>query len=102
MPALSRSILPAPPRAPDKIDLDWANQQARWLEALARWINSAPYLTLSGLFFPPGALSTTGYGLKPGEVFANEGILTIVREDDIWAGGSGISVSGGSVTVTVT
>lgn len=97
-----QSILPAPPRPPREVNLEWANQQARWLEGLYRWVSGTPHLTLSGLFFPPGSLATTGYGLKPGEVFSNDGILTIVREGDIWAGGFGITVSVGTVTVTVT
>lgn len=97
---VQRPILPAPPRAPKEVSIEWANQQARWLEALERYLSGTPYFSLAGIYFPAGALATSGYGLKPGEVFANDGILTVVREGDIWAGGFAVSVSVGSVTVT--
>lgn len=103
-PTDQQQILPAPPRAPwdaEGITPDYLNQLTRWLENFARLMTGTPHLSLSGLYFPPGSLATTGYGLKPGEVFANDGILTVVQEGDIWAGGFAVSVGLGSVTVTV-
>lgn len=96
-------IIPAPPRTPDRITdpvmREYLNQLNRWLESFVRQQTGLPYLRGSGLYLD--GLPTSGYGLKPNEVFANDGILTIVRADDIWAGGFAIAVSVGSVTVTV-
>ena len=58
------------------------------------------YARLSGMFLAP-TFPTSGYGLRAGEVFANDGILTVVREDDIWLGGFAVAAELGTLTVTV-
>lgn len=90
-------IQPAPPRAPDVFTAAWANQLTRWLQDQLR-LNEFPYLRGSGLYLLN--LPTSGYGLKPGEVFSNAGVLTIVREGDIWLGSVTSGAEMGSVAVT--
>ena len=92
-------IIPAPPRADETYSLGYMNQLNRWLENLARVFFGIHYGRFNGIYL--AAYPTSGYGLKPGEVFANDGILTVVREDDIWAGGFAVSADLGTVTVTI-
>jgi hypothetical protein len=96
-------IIPPPPRPPvDGVwTVDYGNQLNRWLENISRYLTGPFYLRGTGLFFPEGALPTSGYGLRAGEVFSNDGVLTMVRPDDIWAGGFAISAELGTLTVTV-
>jgi hypothetical protein len=92
-------IRPAPPRAPATFTQDWVNELNRWLTNLSEDQAGFLYARLSGMYWPNAP--TSGYGLQAGEVFANDGILTIVREDDIWAGGFEVGVELGTLTVTV-
>ena len=89
-----------PPRAPKELTVDWANQLTRWLTELYPADGSMAYLRGGGLYLQD--LPSTGHGLKTGGVFSNAGILTVVREDDIWIGGVKVSVSPGTVTVAIT
>ena len=91
-------ILPAPPRYSGQDEQDYRDQLNRWLANLYTFVTSVNYLRGNGLYLP--GLPTTGYGLKPDEVFSNNGVLTIVRVKDIWAGGFAVAASVGSVTVT--
>lgn len=93
--------LPAPPRPQDEFSREWSNQMNRWLTNLADKLNGVYYLRGSGLYLDPNSFPTSGYGLRAGEVFANDGVLTWVREDDIWAGGFAVSAEVGTVTVSV-
>lgn len=93
--------LPAPPRPQDAYSRDWSNQMNRWLTNLANQLGGVYYLRGSGLYLDPRSFPTSGYGLRPGEVFANDGVLTWVREGDIWAGAFSVSAELGTLTVTV-
>ena len=93
-------VIPAPPRPGREWTMEYGNQLYRWLDGLQRYYGGFPYLRGSGLFFLPNALPETGYGLVPGMVFSNAGVLTVVREDDIWIGS--LSATGAVGTVTVT
>lgn len=90
--------LSAPPRPPPEWSAEFGQQLLRWLQTLEQVLSGVSYGRFSGLFLP--GFPTSGYNLRAGEVFANNGVLTLVREDDIWAGGFAILVSVGSVTVT--
>jgi hypothetical protein len=92
-------IRPAPPRAPAAFTQDWANELNRWLTGLSEQQAGFLYARLSGMFWPNPP--TSGYGLRAGEVFSNDGILTVVQEDDIWAGGFAVTMELGTLTVTV-
>lgn len=92
-------IVPAPPRPPAAFNYEWANQLTRWLESQLR-LNQFPYLRGAGLYLLD--LPTSGYGLTPGEVFSNGGVLTIVRENDMWIGSQQISTAVGTLSVTIT
>lgn len=95
-------ILPAPPRVPaEGWTADYGNQMNRWLQSLSLQLAGISYLRGSALYLSPESMHTSGYGLKPGEVFANAGILTMVRADDIWAGSFEITGEVGTLTVTV-
>lgn len=96
----SQPVLPAAPRPPAQWSQEYGNQLYRWLTALQNYYGGYPFLRGSALFFLPGALPETGYGLLPGTVFSNAGVLTVVREDDIWAGPLTATVALGTVTVT--
>lgn len=94
-------ILPAPPRPPESgWTRDYGNELNRWLENLQRLLGGFTYVRANGIFLAP-TFPTTGYGLRAGEVFVNDGVLTVVRPDDIWAGGFAVSAQLGSLTVTV-
>lgn len=95
-------ILSPPPRGTSEWTQEYANQLNRWLENLARLFGGIYYLRGSGLYLSPDSLPVGPYGLYPGEVWANDGILTWVREGDI--GLSMVYGTGtvGSVTVTIT
>lgn len=93
-------VLPPPPRPQPQFSYDYANQMNRWLTALQEQLQGVYYLRGGGLWLSPDSLPVSGYGLKPGEVFANDGILTIAREGDVWAGGVGVEASVTSVTVS--
>lgn len=90
--------LSAPPRPPPEWTAEYGQQLLRWLQTVERVLSGVSYGRFSGLFLP--GLPTSGYNLRPGEVFANAGVLTVVREDDIWVGGFAISVDSGSVTTS--
>lgn len=93
-------IRPAPPRAPPgPYSEAWANQLNRWLEQLSADQAGYLFLRVAGMYWPNPP--TSGYGLQAGEVFSNNGILTVVQPDDIWAGGFAISAELGTLTVTV-
>lgn len=92
-------IRPAPPRAPAEFSQEWVNELNRWLTNLSEAQAGFIYARLSGMFWPNPP--TSGYGLRAGEVFSNDGILTVVQEDDIWAGGFAVSAELGTLTVTV-
>lgn len=94
-------VLPPPPRAQPEWSLEYANQMNRWLTQIQQLLSSIYYLRGSGLYLSPDSFPTSGYGLRAGEVFANDGILTWVRLDDIWAGSFSVSAEVGSLTVTV-
>lgn len=94
-------VLPAAPRPSPVWTVEYGNQLYRWLAAVQQYFGGTPYLRGSGLFFPTGALPETGYNLAPGMVFSNAGVLTVVREDDIWAGPLTMNAAIGTVTVTV-
>lgn len=96
-------IIPAPPRPPaDGVwTVDYGNQLNRWLDNLSRLLGGPFYLRGTGLFFPPGSLPTSGYGLYAGEVFSNAGVLTMVLEGDIWLGSLSATTGLGDLTVTV-
>jgi hypothetical protein len=79
---------------------DWVNELNRWLTGLSEQQAGFIYARLNGMFLAT-TFPTSGYGLRAGEVFANDGILTVVREDDIWAGGFAITTELGTLTVTV-
>ena len=44
---------------------------------------------------------TSGYGLRTGEVFANDGILTVVQADGAYLGSFAVTGSVGTLTVSV-
>jgi hypothetical protein len=93
------TVLKAPPRYTGQADNDYHNELNRWFQSLYDYTSGVTYLRGNGLFLPN--LPTSGYLLKAGEVFSNGGVLTIVRDGDIWAGGMSIGCAVGSVTVTV-
>lgn len=94
-------VLPAPPRPPaDGVwTREYGNELNRWLENLQRVVTGVVYLRANGLFLAT-TFPTTGYGLRAGEVFANDGVLTMVREDDIWLGAFAVTAELGTLTVT--
>ena len=92
-------IFPPPPRPGPEYSVDYMNQLNRWLENISRFVVGINYLRGSGLYL--NGIPTSGYGLYPGEVFSNDGVLTIVREDDIWMGSFAVSAELGELTVTV-
>jgi hypothetical protein len=95
-------IFPAPPRPPPEgWTQDYGNQLNRWLENLSQFIAGINYVRASGLYLAPGSFPTSGYGLRAGEVFSNAGILTVVREGDIWMGSFAIGSGLGTLTVSV-
>lgn len=96
----SPPTLPAAPRPSTNWTLEYGNQLYRWLTAFQQYYTNYPYLRGSGLYFLPDSLAETGYGLQPGMVFSNAGVLTVVREGDIWAGPLTATVALGTVTVT--
>lgn len=92
-------IRPAPPRAPVQFSENWVNELNRWLTSLSEAQAGFLYVRVAGMYWP--SPPTSGYGLQAGEVFSNDGILTVVQEDDIWAGGFSATVELGTLTVTV-
>lgn len=93
-------VLQAPPRYTGQDPTDYANAVNLWLANLYSYVTGVTYLRGNGLYFPPPSLPTSGYGLYPGEVFSNNGVLTLVAADAIWLGGLSASATVGSVTVT--
>lgn len=96
-------IIPPPPRPPEggMWTPDYGNQLNRWLENLAQVFGGIRYGRFSGMYLAPESFPTSGYGLRPGEVFLNDGVLTAVRPDDIWAGGFAVRAELGTLTVSV-
>lgn len=92
--------IPAAPRPVAQWTVEYGNQLYRWLTGLQNYYSGFQYLRGSGLFFALGSLAETGYGLRPGMVFSNAGVLTVVREDDIWVGSLAVQTGLGTVTVT--
>lgn len=94
-------IIPAPPRPSAEYSIDYMNQLNRWLENMTRVLGGIIYLRGSGLYLAPESFPQTAYGLRVGEVWANDGILTWVREGDI--GIDAVTATGtlGDLTVTV-
>lgn len=94
-------IFPAPPRPPPGgvWTLEYGNQLNRWLENVTNILSGFTYGRFSGILLAD-TFPTSGYGLRAGEVFANDGVLTVVRPDDIWAGGFLVTTGLGTLTVT--
>jgi len=95
-------ILPAPPRPAELFSFEWSNQLNRWLSQMQAYVFGIHYGRFSGMYLAPESFPTSGYGLRAGEVFANAGVLTMVREDDIWMGSFSVSAEVGELTVTTT
>lgn len=93
-------MIPAPPRMPEKPDAAYFSELNRWLQGLVQIVGDAHYVRATGLFFPENSLPTNGYNLKPGEVFSNDGVLTMVQEGDIWMGTLSATTGLGTLTVT--
>ena len=98
--ASQASILPAPPRYSGENTEEYQNALKHWLTDLDRRINKEFHLLRGSSLFLVGT-PTSGYGLPPGSVFSNGGVLTLVSASDIWAGGFGVAASVGTVTVTI-
>lgn len=95
-------IIPAPPRPPvDGWTVDYGNQLNRWLENLSRLATSVSYGRFNGLYLAD-SFPVSAYDLKPGEVFANAGILTVVRSGDVGLSGTSVTATGTLGTITVT
>jgi len=94
------SILPAPPRYSGENTEQYQNALNRWLTDLDRRLNKEFHLLRGNSLFLVG-IPTSGYGLPPGYVFSNGGVLTIVTAGDIWAGGFDVAAAVGTVTVTI-
>lgn len=94
-------IIPPPPRAPGNGEwtIEYGNQLNRWLENLSRIVAGVNYYRMNGLYLAD-TFPTSGYGLRAGEVFANDGVLTVVRPDDIWAGAFAVTTELGTLDVT--
>ena len=93
-------ILPAPPRYTGQDTGDYLNAMNLWLTSFDRHNNKEFHLLRgSGLFLQ--GLPTSGYGLRAGYVFSRAGVLTIVAEGDIWAGGFAVGASVGTPTITI-
>lgn len=98
-------IFPPPPRV-----TSWPPPQAyfnelnRWFENVQRYISGVNFLRANGMFIPQlggvGGFPVSAYNLKNGFVWANDGVLTVVREGDIGVDGLSIAMSLGTVTVT--
>lgn len=94
-------IFPAPPRPPSgQWTEDYGNQLNRWLQNVTDQLGGFGYGRFSGMLLA-STFPTSGYGLRAGEVFANDGILTVVRPDDIWMGSFAVTAGIGTLTVTV-
>ena len=94
-------IFPAPPRPPPGGWTEsYGNELNRWLENVTRQLSGFTYGKFSGMLLAD-TFPTSGYGLRAGEVFANDGVLTMVREDDIWIGSFAVTSSVGTITVSV-
>jgi hypothetical protein len=94
-------IFPAPPRPPASgWNESYGNELNRWLSNVTAQLSGFTYGKFSGILLA-STFPTSGYGLKAGEVFANAGILTVVREDDIWLGSFAVTGSVGTITVSV-
>ncbi len=94
-------IFPAPPRPPVGGWSDsYGNELNRWLTNVTDTLSGFTYGKFAGMLLAD-TFPTSGYGLRTGEVFANAGILTVVREDDIWIGSFAVTGSVGTITVSV-
>lgn len=94
-------IFPAPPRPPAQgWTPDYGNQLNRWLTNITDQLAGFTYGRFNGMLLAE-TFPTSGYGLRAGEVFANDGILTVVRPDDIWMGSFAVTASVGTLTVSV-
>jgi len=95
------SIFPAPPRPPASgWNENYGNELNRWLENVTNTLSGFTYGKFSGMLLAD-TFPTSGYGLRAGEVFANDGVLTMVRVDDIWMGSFAVTGSVGTITVSV-
>ena len=95
------AVLPAPPRPPAEYTYEFGMEMNRWLCHVAAMLTGTNYLRGGGLSLAPESFPTSGAGLKPGEVFSNDGVLTWVQVGDIWIGGLAIEAELGTLTVTV-
>ena len=94
-------IFPAPPRPPASgWSESYGNELNRWLANVTDTLTGFTYGRFSGMLLAD-TFPTSGYGLRAGEVFANDGILTVVRPDDIWIGSFAVASSVGTITVSV-
>lgn len=93
-------MFPAPPRPPrEGWTPAYGNELTRWLQNISEHFDDFTYGRFNGLLLL--SFPTSGYDLRVGEVFSNGGVLTVVRENDIWAGGFAVTTELGSLTVTV-
>ena len=94
-------IFPAPPRPPPQgWTPDYGNQLNRWLTNITDQLAGFTYGRFSGMLAAE-TFPTSGYGLRTGEVFANDGILTVVQADGAYLGSFAVTGSVGTLTVSV-
>jgi len=87
------------PETPDEYSADHIARLTQQLDILARMVNNPGHVQATTLALT--ALPDGGYNLRVGDVYSADGILRIVRAGDAPVTGSSMTVSIGSVTVTV-
>ncbi len=93
-------IFPAVPRPPAEWNTNYANELTRWLNNVASQISGFTYVRLNGMMVA-STFPQTGYGLRVGEVFSNDGILTVVQADENYLGPLSMTGAVGTITVHV-
>lgn len=94
-------IFPAPPRPPaEGWTADYGNQLNRWLTNITTQLAGWTFVRASHIMVP-NTFYVSAYGLRVGEVYANDGILTVVLEGDIGLDGVEATGSVGDLTITV-
>lgn len=83
---------------------EYFNELNRWFDNVQRVLGGVTFVRFNGMYTPAiGGVTgfpVSAFDLKVGFVWANEGVLTLVREGDI--GVDGVSAAGAVGTVTVT
>ena len=89
------------PNAPEEYDVSFFNQMNKQIERILNDLNQPALAKAGALYLDINSLPASGYGLRQGFVYRDGSILKIVLDGNAFVLKNSITVSLGTLTVSV-